>query len=119
MSRPERPGSEPGTGTAAPSVRAGFDPAMAGRRAECDGGSAVPGTRYAGREEFSGVLTGRYVDHGDPPWRWYLMVDLDRKPEGYRSEAVWCESGSLFPSDEPGGADPRAREADGCGSSSA
>jgi hypothetical protein len=78
----------------------GFDPAMAGRRAECDGGGPVLGTRWAGRQEFAGTLTGEYVDHGDPPWRWYLMVDLTRKPEEYPADAVWCESGSLFLGDE-------------------
>lgn len=76
-------------------ARAGFDPALAGRRAECDGGRAIPGTRYAGREEFAGVLTGDYVDHGEPPWRWYLLTGLTRKPEGH-PDSVWCESGSLF-----------------------
>lgn len=77
-------------------VQSGFDAAMAGKRAECDGGGAVAGTRLAGRQEFAGVLTGEYVDHDDPPWRWYLLGDLSRKPEGYAWETVWCESGSLF-----------------------
>jgi hypothetical protein len=36
------------------------------------------------------------VDHGDPPWRWYLMAELSRKPETYVADAVWCESGSLY-----------------------
>ena len=74
----------------------GFDEAKAGRRAECDGGRPVIGSRYATREEFAGTLTGEYVDHGDPPWRWYLMTDLTRKPDAYESEAVWCEENSLF-----------------------
>jgi hypothetical protein len=60
-------------------VRPGFDPAMARKRAECDG-----------------TLTGEYIDHGDPPWRWYLMVDLTKKPDGYGWDAVWCESGNIF-----------------------
>ena len=81
----------------AQAFRRGFDRSLAGRRAECDGGSGVPGTRFAGREEFEGTLTGEYVDHGDPPWRWYLLAELRRKPEGYPHDAVWCESGSLFP----------------------
>lgn len=76
--------------------RPGFDPEMAGKRAECDGGGPIEGTHYAAREEFAGTLTGHYVDHGDPPWRWYLLVDLYRKPEGYPAEAVWCEAGNLF-----------------------
>jgi hypothetical protein len=79
---------------------AGFDGARAGKRAECDGGGPVLGTRYASREEFAGRLTGDYVDHGDPPWRWYLMCDLVRRPEGYPGDAVWCESGSLYLLDE-------------------
>jgi hypothetical protein len=77
-------------------ARPGFDPAMAGKRAECDGGGVVPGTRFAGRQDFAGTLTGDYVDHGDPAWRWYLLVDLTVKPEGYTLDAVWCESGNLF-----------------------
>jgi len=75
---------------------AGFHPDMKDRIAECDGGGAIVGTRYAGRQEFSGRLTGEYVDHGDPPWRWYLMVDLVQKPENYSEGAVWCESGNLW-----------------------
>lgn len=74
----------------------GVDPQMAGKRAECDGGGPVQGTRFAGRQEFTGTLTGEYVDHGDPPWRWYLMKDLVVKPPGYLDDAVWCEKESLF-----------------------
>ena len=78
----------------------GFDPDMAGRVAECDGGHAVIGTHFAGREEFTGTLTAEYVDHGDPPWRWYLLGELTSRPEGYPHETVWCESGNLFVMDE-------------------
>ena len=81
--------------TEQPTTR-GFDAQMAGLRAECDGGGPVAGTRYASRQEFAGTLTGDYIDHGDPPWRWYLMTDLTRKPEGYTSDTVWCEAGMLF-----------------------
>jgi len=89
--------AERATGRASkrPVVR-GFDPEKAGRLAECDGGGLVAGTRFAARQEFAGTLTGEYVDHGDPPWRWYLMKDLHRKPEAYADDAVWCESGLLF-----------------------
>ena len=80
-------------------LRPGFDVAVAGRRAECDGGHAVPGTNVASRQEFAGTLTGAYVDHGDPPWRWYLLASLTRKPEGYQWDAVWCESRALFMSE--------------------
>lgn len=81
-------------------ARPGFDPEFAGRRAECDGGGPVAGTRFAGRQEFAGTLTGEYVDHGDPPWRWYLLTDLSCRPEGYAFDTVWCESGSLFVVDD-------------------
>lgn len=75
--------------------RSGFDPALAGKWAECDGGGLVS-PRMAAREEFAGRLTGEYVDHGDPPWRWYLMTPLSVKPVGYLEDTVWCESGSLW-----------------------
>lgn len=79
----------------------GFDAARAGKRAECDGGGAIAGTRYAQREEFTGTLTGEYVDHGDPPWRWYLLKNLERRPDGYLGEAVWCLAEHLFVDGEP------------------
>jgi len=81
-------------------ARPGFDATVTGKRAECDGGHAIPGTRFAGRQEFTGTLTGEYVDHGEPAWRWYLLTDLTRKPDGYLDDSVWCESGNLFILDE-------------------
>lgn len=81
-------------------ARRGFDEAMAGKWAECDGGGSIGGSRYAGRQEFTGRLTGEYLDHGDPPWRWYLMVDLTRKPENYDWDEVWCEAGNIYLVDE-------------------
>lgn len=80
--------------------RFGFDTDLAGKRAECDGGYAVVGTHFAGRQEFAGTLTGEYVDHGDPPWRWYVLTDFTHKPESYTDETVWCESGNLFIAEE-------------------
>ncbi len=73
---------------------------MAGKHAECDGGGGVPGTKYAGREDFAGTLTGEYIDHGDPPWRWYVMTDLTLKPESYTEATVWCQAGNLFLSED-------------------
>jgi hypothetical protein len=81
-------------------IRRGFDEAMGGKTAECDGGGQIPGTRCAGRQEFAGTLTGEYIDHGDPPWRWYFMVRLTHKPENYEHDAMWRESGNLFLADE-------------------
>jgi hypothetical protein len=80
--------------------REGFDAALRGRRAECDGGKGLEGTHFAGRQEFAGTLTGHFRDFGDYPWRWYLMADLTRKPPGYTHQAVWCDSGSVVFEDE-------------------
>ena len=44
--------------------RRGVDSAYAGKRAECDGGGPIPGTRMAGRQEFAGTLTGEYIEEG-------------------------------------------------------
>jgi hypothetical protein len=74
----------------------GFEAEYADRIAECDGGGPIDGTRYAGRQEFRGRLTGECVDVGDPPRRWYLMVDLIVKPDGFEAEAVWCLAGNTF-----------------------
>lgn len=73
-----------------PTVK-GFNPEMAGKRAECDGGFQLPGVNFGARQEFAGVLTGDYIDHGDPPWRWYLMRELYEKPEAWPGDEVWCE----------------------------
>jgi hypothetical protein len=76
-------------------ARPGFDPEKAGRVAECDGGMAAP-SGGGTREEFTGTLTGEFVDHGDPPWRWYRLINLTRKPEGHSWDSVWCEADSLY-----------------------
>ena len=85
-----------------PATRAepGMDPERAGKRAECDGGGLVMGSRYAARQEFTGTLTGEYFDEGSPPWRWYRMIDLTHKPNDFPFTSVWCESESLFLIDE-------------------
>ncbi len=80
--------------------RSGFNPHYAGKRAECDGGAHIAGTKYAGRQFFAGSLTGAYRDYGDYPWRWYLMTELTQMPTGYAQEAVWCDEGSLILEDE-------------------
>ena len=82
--------------TTTSTARPGFAANVAGKRAESHGGHAIAGTRYAGRQEFAGTLSGEYVDHGDPVWRWYLLVELTQKPDGYQQDSVWCESGNLF-----------------------
>ncbi len=99
MADPARATGRTGGPEAKYPVLPGFDEVMCGKTAECDGGQAVPGTHMASRQDYTGTLTGEYIDHGDPPWRWYLMINLTRKPEGYEHDAVWCESGCLFPTD--------------------
>ncbi len=76
--------------------RKGMNPDLAGKLVECDGGGHIEGTRYAGRMDFTGTLTGEYVELGDPVWRWYLMVDLTVKPEEFEGDAVWCLEGNIF-----------------------
>lgn len=88
-------------------VRHGFDAEKAGRRAECDGGGLIMGSRYAARQEFTGTLTGEFYDEGDPPWRWYKMEELTDKPADYPFDAVWCESESLFLRPSTSGDDDR------------
>ena len=73
----------------------GFNKEFEGKLAECEGGAGVKGTKYAGRQYFSGTLTGRYRDFGSFPWRWYLLSKLTKKPEAYPHDAVWCEEESL------------------------
>jgi hypothetical protein len=90
------------SGDGAP-FRAGFDAARAGRRAGCDGGAAVAGTRVAGRPLLARTHTRDYPDFGDYPWRWYLMSSLSHAPDGYPHATVWCEAGSLEIEDDPGG----------------
>jgi len=77
-------------------TKRGFDDSMAGKRAECDGGGQLVGTKFGVRHEFAGILTGDYVDHGDPPWRWYLMRDLYLKPDAWPDDEVWCESNMIW-----------------------
>ena len=81
--------------------RYGHDPALAGRRAECDGGT-VDSEGRASREDFAGTLTGEYVEIGDPPWRWYRMGRLTLAPPGYDEATVWCDARYLFLVDAAG-----------------
>lgn len=85
----------PSNSAADTGFRPGFDAAMSGRIAECDGGRHIAGTKFAGRQEFTGTLTGAYRDFGPYPWRWYLLAQLTRKPEGFAHDAVWCDAESL------------------------
>lgn len=86
--------------------RYGVDHNMVGKWAECDGGGPIEGSPggppvLGARENFRGRLSGVYYDEGDPPWRWYEMVSLEIRPEGYGYDTVWCEEGFIFLLDEP------------------
>jgi hypothetical protein len=69
------------------------------RFAECDGGVAVmteSGVTAAVRGLFRGRLSGVLYEEGDPPWRWYELIDLSLKPDWHPHASVWCEEGFLF-----------------------
>ena len=73
-----------------------FDASVAGKRAEADGGSHVPGTNFAARQSFAGTLTGRRMEQGDPPWSFLELSDLTEKPEGFAHPSVWCHEGDVY-----------------------
>ena len=73
-----------------------FDTLLAGKRAEADGGSHVPGTNFAARQSFTGTLTGRRMSQGDPPWQFLELGALTEKPEGFEPECVWCNEGDGY-----------------------
>lgn len=79
-----------------------YDAAIAGRRVEADGGTLLDAVREgltvnaATRETFAGVLTGRRLDVGDPPWRWLEIGDLTDMPPGFTARTVWCEESFIY-----------------------
>jgi hypothetical protein len=81
--------------------RSGFEPTLRDLEAECDGGRPLEGTHFAGRQCFTGRLTGHYRDYGPYPWRWFLLGSLTRKPDGFTRDAVWCDAESLYPASHP------------------
>lgn len=78
-------------------VRYYFDEDLAGRPCTCEGGAAVEGTPVGGRATYTGVLTGRRFDHGDPPWKWVEMIGRsDDDPAAATNQLVWCEESFIF-----------------------
>ena len=73
-----------------------FDPLVAGKRVQADGGNAAVGSRLGSREMFEGTLTGQRMDQGDPPWRWLEIGDLTGKPAEFSDERVWCEESYIY-----------------------
>ncbi len=78
------------------------DPALEGRRVQADGGSEAIDRAHGGkiahasRDMFEGVLTGRRMDDGDPPWRWLEIGQLTDKPSGFADQTVWCEESYVY-----------------------
>ena len=73
-----------------------FDPLVAGRQVQADGGNAEIGSRLGSREMFEGTLSGRRMDQGDPPWRWLEIGDLTVKPAEFTGGSVWCEESYVY-----------------------
>jgi hypothetical protein len=88
--------------SAADAEQLSYDDAIAGRRVQADGGSIVDSARSgfvvtaAAREAFEGILTGRRLDIGDPPWRWLEIGDLSEKPAGFDAQTVWCDETFVY-----------------------
>jgi len=76
-----------------------FDPVLQGLRATCEGGEPASGvSKLAGRETYIGLLTGRWLEEGDPPWRW-LELRVDQRTPDSNVELgtmVWCEESFVF-----------------------
>ncbi len=78
-------------------VRYYFDESVAGRPCICEGGAAVEGTQVGGRATYTGTLTGRRFDQGDPPWRWMEMIGRSEEdPAAATNQLVWCEESFVF-----------------------
>jgi hypothetical protein len=79
--------------------RYSLNPELSTQFAECDGGIPVmtdSGVTAAVRGLFRGRLSGISYEEGDPPWRWYELVELSLKPDWHPHDSVWCEEGFLF-----------------------
>ncbi|MEE2875923.1 MAG: hypothetical protein VYD09_05285 [Chloroflexota bacterium] len=73
-----------------------LDSELIGRRVEADGGAQVGNTNFASRAAFEGVLTGRKIVQGDPPWYWLEIGQLSVKPDDFEDEFVWCEESYVY-----------------------
>ena len=78
------------------SMQIALDPELAGRHVEADGGSQVGNTNFASRAEFEGILTGRKIVQGNPPWYWLEIGQLSVKPDNFEDEFVWCEKSYVY-----------------------
>jgi hypothetical protein len=77
-------------------MRIWFDPALAGVRVQADGGAEIADLGVASRETYEGTLTGRRLEHGDPPSRWLEIGQLTDKPEDFAHQLVWCDESFVY-----------------------
>lgn len=71
-----------------------FDPSLEGLPVAVDGGAEIPGMGVAARETYTGVLTGRRMEYGDPPWPWLEIVVDEGLPAERRN--VWCDESFVY-----------------------
>lgn len=77
-----------------------FEPSLAGRPVEADGGSEAVGMKHGGREQYEGALTGRKMSQGDPPWVFLEVGSLIDKPADLQQDTVWCDEAYVYFLDE-------------------
>lgn len=100
MSSNQHPREKTGTVVA---KRVIFNPRLVGLRVEVDGGAEVPGMGGATRETYTGVLTGRRMEYGDPPWPWLeIVVEVSLPAE---RQKVWCDESFVYLSTPARGSD--------------
>ena len=78
------------------SMQITLDSELVGKHVEADGGTQVGNTNFASRAAFEGVLTGRKIVQGDPPWYWLEIGQLSVKPDDFEDEFVWCEESYVY-----------------------
>ena len=78
------------------SMQITLDSELVGKHVEADGGTQVGNTNFASRAAFEGVLTGRKIVQGDPPWYWLERGQLSVKPDDVEDELVWCEESYVY-----------------------
>ena len=78
------------------SMQITLDSELVGKNVEADGGTQVGNTNFASRAAFEGVLTGRKIVQGDPPWYWLEIGQLSVKPDDFEDEFVWCEESYVY-----------------------
>ena len=92
--------NDTGQDASAGAIRVWHDPSIAGKRVQADGGEEVPGSGAGYRATFEGVLTGRRMEQGNPPWVWMELGQLTEAPDNFEDAYVWCEESYIYFLDE-------------------